>query len=117
MARTGDLASLPSAMRETVTSVQDKDEASRPGPDAVRVAAGGFALPHGIPGQPGEQEGHGAGESPEHVLTTVVSRLSGQLTCHAGWDSLLGKALVFRAWPLRSLHVVGSTPMAEALRG
>ena len=25
--------------------------------------------------------------------------------------------LVFRAWPLRSLHVVGTTPMAEALRG
>jgi hypothetical protein len=80
MARTGDLASLPSAMRETVTSVQDKDEASLPGRDAARVAAGGFALPHGIPGQPGEQEGHGAGESPEHVLTTVVSCLSGQLT-------------------------------------
>ena len=117
MVRTGDLASLPSAMRETVRSVQDKDEAALPGRDAARVAAGGFALPHGIPGQPGEQEGHGAGESPEHVLTTVVSRLSGQLTCHAGWNSLLGKVLVFRAWPLRSLHVVGGTPMAEALRG
>ena len=47
----------------------------------------------------------------------VVSDLSRQLTCHVGWNSPLGKALVFRAWPLRSLHVVGDTPMAGALRG
>ena len=57
-----------------------------------------------------------ARESPEHVLTTVVTDLSRQLTCHVGWNPPLGKALVFRAWPLRSLHVVGDTPMAEALR-
>ena len=67
-----------------------------------------------FPGQPGREEGDG--ESPGHVLATVVSDLPRQLTCHAGWDSRLGKALVFRAWPLRSIHVVGSTPMAAALR-
>ncbi|MGH3180453.1 MAG: sigma factor-like helix-turn-helix DNA-binding protein [Streptosporangiaceae bacterium] len=103
-------------MRKTVTSVQDKDRASLPGGDAARACAGGFALPHGIPEQPGEQEGHGAGESPGHVLTTVVSDLSRQLTYHVGGNCWLGRALVFRAWPLRSLHVVGGTPMAEALR-
>ena len=34
------------------------------------------------------------------------------------WEGIprLGRALVFRAWPLRSLHVAGGTPMAEALR-
>ncbi len=103
-------------MRETVTSVQNEDRASLPGGDAARAGAGGFALVHGFPGQPGGQEGHGVSESPEHVLTTVVSDLSRHLTCHAGWNSPLGKALVFRAWPLRSLHVVGDTPMAGALR-
>ena len=72
---------------------------------------------HGFPGQPGGQEGHGAGESPEDVLATVVSGLSRQLACHVGGNARLGRALVFRAWPLRSLHVVGGTPMAEALRG
>jgi len=71
--------------------------------------------PGQFPGQPGQEEGDG-GESPGHVLATVVSDLSRQLTCHAGWNSRLGKALVFRAWPLRSIHVAGSTPMAAALR-
>ena len=104
-------------MRETVTSVQDKDRASVPGGDAAHASAGGFALPHGVRGQPGEQEGHGAGESPRDVLTTVAGDLSGQLSCDVGGNSRLGRALVFRAWPLRSLHVVGGTPMAEALRG
>ena len=103
-------------MRETVTSVQDKDRASVPGGDAARASAGGFALPHGVRGQPGEQEGHGAGKSPGDVLTTVVSDLCRQLACHVGGNPRLGRALVFRAWPLRSLHVVGGTPMAEALR-
>ena len=104
-------------MRETVRSVQDKDRASLPGGDAARASAGEFALPHKVPGQPGEQEGDGTGESPGDVLTTVVSDLSRQSACHVGWNSRLGRALVFRAWPLRSLHVVGGTPMAEALRG
>ena len=104
-------------MRETATSVQDKDRASLPGWDAAHANAAESALPPSGPGQPGEQEDHGAGESPEHVLTTVVSDLSRQLASHLGWNSPLGKALVFRAWPGRSLHVVGGTPMAEALRG
>src|SRR5712692_10256902 len=103
-------------MRETVTSVQDKDRASLPGWDATRASAGGFAMVHGFPGQPGDQEGHGVSESPEDVLTTVVSDLSRQLACHVGGNPRLGRALVFRAWPLRSLHAVGGTPMAEALR-
>ena len=47
----------------------------------------------------------------------MVSGLSRQLACHVGGNARLGRALVFRAWPLRSLHVVGGTPMAEALRG
>ena len=73
-------------------------------------------MPRRFPGTPGEEEGDGSGESPGHVLATVVSDLSRQLTCHVGWKSRLGKALVFQAWPDRSLHVVGSTPMADALR-
>jgi hypothetical protein len=104
-------------MRETVTSVQGKDQASLPGWDAAHASAGQSALPPSVSGQPGGQEDHDDGESPEHVLTTVVSDLSRQLTCHVGWNSSLGKALVFRAWPGRSMHVVGGTPMAEALRG
>ncbi len=96
--------------------MQDKDRASLPGRDAARASAGEFALPSRFPGQPREQEGHGVSESPEHVLKTVVGDLSGQLSCDVGWNSRLGRALVFRAWPLRSLHVVGGTPMAEALR-
>ena len=103
-------------MRETVTSVQDEDRASLPGWVAACAGAGEPALPHGLPGQPGEQEDDD-GEPPERVLATVVSKLSRQLTCHVGWNSPLGKALVFRAWPLRSLHVVGGTPMAGVLRG
>jgi Sigma-70, region 4 len=116
MARTGDWRPLPSAIRETVTSVQDGDRASLPGWDAAHASAGEFAVPHRFPGQPREQEDHGISESPEHVLNTVVSDLSRKLTCYAGWNSRLGPALVFRPWPLRSMHVVGGTPMAEALR-
>jgi hypothetical protein len=97
--------------------VQDKDRASLPGRHTARASAGEFALPSRSPGQPREQEGHGVSESPEHVLKTVVGDLSRQLSCDVGWNSRLGRALVFRAWPLRSLHVVGGTPMAEALRG
>ena len=103
-------------MREIVTSVQDTDRASLPGWDAAQAGAGECELPPRFPGRPGGQDDHGAGESPEHVLTTVVTDLSRQLACHVGWNSRLGKALVFRAWPERSLHVVGDTPMADALR-
>lgn len=107
---------LPSAMLEIVRSVQDTDRASLPGWDAVDASAGELALPPRFPGQPREQEDHGTSESPEHVLTTVVSDFSRHLTCYVGGNSSLGMALVFRPWPLRSMHVVGSTPMAEALR-
>src|SRR5271166_766849 len=106
-----------SAMRETVTSVQDRDQASLRGWDAGGANAGESALPHRFPGKPREQDDQGADESPERVLTTVVSELSRQLTCYVGWNSPLGPALVFRPWPLRSMHVVGGTRMAEALRG
>jgi hypothetical protein len=105
-ARTGGGRGLPSAMREIVTSVQDTDRASLPDWDAARASACESALPPRVPGQPGEQEDHDASESPEHVLTTVVSDLSRQLTCYVGWNSRLGKALVFRPWPVRSMHVV-----------
>ena len=110
------LARSPSAMRETVTPVPDKDRASLPGWDAAHASAGESALPRRFPGQPGELEGHRTGESPEQVLHAVIGELSRQLACHAGWNSRLGRALIFRAWPLRALHVVGGTPMAEALR-
>ena len=103
-------------MREIVTSVQDRDRASLPGRDPAHAGAGEVAPPHGFTGRPGEREGHGAGEPPERILTAAVGDLSRHLSCHVGWNSPLGKALVFRAWPDRSLHVVGGTPMAEALR-
>ena len=35
----------------------------------------------------------------------------------AGWDDEpLGRALVFRLWPARSLHVVGDSPLAAEFR-
>ena len=103
-------------MRETVTTVLDKDQASLPGWDTAHASAGEPPLPRRFPGQPGELESHGIGESPEQVLQAVTGDLSRHLSCHAGWNSQLGRALVFRAWPDRSLHVAGGTPMAEALR-
>jgi hypothetical protein len=105
------------ATRETVTPVPDKDRASLPGWDAAHPSAGESARPRKFPGQPGELAGHGIGESPEQVLHAVVGDLSRQLACHVGWNSGLGRALIFRAWPLRALHVAGGTPMAGALRG
>ena len=75
------LARSPSAMRETVTSVPDKDRASLPGWDAAHASAGESALPRRFPGQPGELEGHGIGESPEQVLHAVIGDHSGQLAC------------------------------------
>jgi Sigma-70, region 4 len=103
-------------MRETVASVQDKDRAALPGWVVACADASDSALPYRFPGQPGERQDRSTGESPEQVLHAVAGDLSGQLACHVGWSSRLGKALVFRAWPLRSLHVVGGTPMAGALR-
>src|SRR5271157_533589 len=105
-----------SAMRETVTSVQDRDQASLRGWDAGGANAGESALPHRFPGKPREQDDQGADESPERVLTTVVSELSRQLTCYVGWNSPLGPALVFRPWPLRSLRVVRGALMAAGFR-
>jgi hypothetical protein len=48
----------------------------------------------------------------------VVQDLSsGQLTCWARLRSgKLGEAVVFRAWPARSLHVAGASPLAGQLR-
>jgi hypothetical protein len=52
--------------------------------------------------------------SKEH-LRTVVAHLSQsvELSAAAGADSKhLGRTLVFRPWPARSLHVVGESPLA-----
>jgi hypothetical protein len=118
IARTGGLACHVSCPRCGDCEVGARQRpGSQLGRDAAHAGAGESAWPPTFPGQPGEQEDHDVGESPEQVLHAVVGDLSHQLTCDVGWNSRLGKALVFRAWPLRSLHVVGGTPMAEALRG
>ncbi len=57
--------------------------------------------------------------APEEQLRTVVARLSGghELSASAGADpEPLGRVLVFRPSPARSLHVVGQSPLAEEFR-
>ena len=38
------------------------------------------------------------------------------MSAAAGWDDEPGRALVFRLWPARSLHVVGDSPLAAEFR-
>jgi Sigma-70, region 4 len=57
--------------------------------------------------------------TPEQHLRIVISGLagSGQVSAVAGWDGEpLGRALVFRLWPARVLHVVGDSPLAAEFR-
>lgn len=84
--------------------------------------------PYGLP--PAEVTGEAAHQlqrradpaetrAPEEQLRTVVARLSGghEFSASAGADpEPLGRVLVFRPWPARSLHVVGQSPLAEEFR-
>ena len=57
--------------------------------------------------------------TPEQRLRTVVSTLAGpgKTLAVAGWDDKPpGRALVFRLWPARVLHVVGDSPLADEFR-
>jgi hypothetical protein len=70
-------------------------------------------------GEPdGTQPGPWNSESPQDALRSAVREFSaGQLTCQARLRSgELGEAVVFRAWPARSLHVAGASPLADELR-
>ena len=57
--------------------------------------------------------------TPEQQLRIVISSLAGpaEIPVIAGWkDEPLGRALVFRLWPARALHVVGDSPLAAEFR-
>jgi hypothetical protein len=57
--------------------------------------------------------------TPEQQLRQVISALTGpaEMSAAAGWDDEpLGRALVFRPWPARLLHVVGDSPLAAEFR-
>ena len=63
--------------------------------------------------------GRREGGTPEQQLRQVISVLAGpgKMSAAAGWDDEpLGRALVFRPWPARSLHVVGNSPLAAEFR-
>jgi hypothetical protein len=74
-----------------------------------------------LPGEPGGALAERWGsESPRDALHSAVCELSSarqQLSCSARLRSGdVGTAVVFRAWPARSLHVVGVSPLAAELR-
>ncbi len=57
--------------------------------------------------------------TPEQHLRQVISALAGpgKVSAAAGWDDEpLGRALVFRPRPARSLHIVGDSPLATEFR-
>jgi hypothetical protein len=61
----------------------------------------------------------GGNVTAEQHLRLVLSGLagSGETSAVAGWgDQPLGRALVFRVWPARVLHVVGDSPLAAEFR-
>jgi len=69
---------------------------------------------------PGSLPGDGSdSRSPEQKLQAIAESLahSGSLSAYAGSGSgQMGRALVFRPWPARSLHVVGDSPLAAEFR-
>jgi hypothetical protein len=70
---------------------------------------------------PGSLPGDDSGDSqpPEQELQAIAESLTraGCLSASAGskYDPV-GRALVFRPWPARSLHVVGDSPLADEFR-
>jgi hypothetical protein len=70
---------------------------------------------------PGSFPGDRSSDSqpPEQQLQAIAESLTqaGRLSAHAGskYDPL-GRAVVFRPWPARSLHVVGDSPLAAEFR-
>jgi Sigma-70, region 4 len=57
--------------------------------------------------------------TPEQQLRLLISALAGpdEMSAIAEWDhEPLGRALVFRLWPARTLHVVGDSPLAAEFR-
>src|SRR5690349_5185163 len=70
---------------------------------------------------PGSLPGEDSSDSqpPEQKLQAIAQSLTqaGRLSGYAGskYDPL-GRALVFRPWPARSLHIVGDSPLADEFR-
>src|SRR5690242_5101966 len=69
---------------------------------------------------PGSLPGDGSdSQPPEQKLLAIAESLAraGSLSASAGSKSdPLGRALVFRPWPARSLHIVGDSPLADEFR-
>ena len=89
-----------------------------PGWDADTIAANIAAAAARFPAWPARAD-RGDSVTPEQHLRIVVSDLagSGETSAVAGWDKEpLGRALVFRLWPARVLHVVGDSPLTAELR-
>jgi Sigma-70, region 4 len=65
------------------------------------------------------EDGSSGSQRPEQKLQAIAGSLTqaGCLSAYAGskYDPL-GRALVFRPWPARSLHVVGDSPLAAEFR-
>jgi hypothetical protein len=62
---------------------------------------------------------NGDSGTPEQQLRLVIISLAGpdEMYAAAGWDhEPLGRALVFRLWPARVLHVVGDSPLTAGFR-
>jgi len=85
-----------------------------PGTTGADTTAAAARFPAWLP-SPGRS---GSG-TPEQQLPIVISALArpGEMSVVAGWeDEGLGRALVFRLWPVRALHVVGDSALAAEFR-
>ncbi len=89
-----------------------------PGQDAGTIGADTTAAAARFPAWPPSPRSGDSG-TPEQQLRTVIIALAGpaETSAVAGWDGEpLGRALVFRLWPARLLHVVGDSPLAVEFR-
>jgi Sigma-70, region 4 len=86
--------------------------------DVATINANITAAAARFPARPGPAV-RGDSVAAEQHLRIVVSELAGsrQTSAAAGWDDEpLGRALVFRSWPARVLHVVGDSLLAAEFR-
>lgn len=96
------------------------DRSWTPGPswDVDTIAANITAAAARFPARLGPAD-CGSSVTPEQHLRIVVSELagSGETSAVAWWDEEpLGRALMFRLWPARVLHVVGDSLLAGEFR-